>query len=95
VQTLSAHYPAFAAIMSVPNAGDALAIYILDNRNPIRSRVAAFQVLSYVDRNKFKIVSTKLDDELSHVQSPNSDRLISYIREVESGTVTFQGMYPW
>lgn len=90
VQTLSVQWPAFAAIVSTPRSDEALVKYLTNDKNPLDERVAAFQVLRYINIERFHDVST---DFVNGIVTHNPARK-RYLDAVVDGTCPFEGIYP-
>jgi hypothetical protein len=90
MDSICAHFPAFAAIVGTPGAAAVLADYAMNPKNRLRLRIASYQVLGYLDKDKFDVVSKDFDKEFA-----GSDRGIKvFLDAVEKGTAPFKGVYP-
>jgi hypothetical protein len=88
--TLCDRFPAFAAIVSTPGAAAVLADYAMNPKNRLNLRVASYQVLGYLDKAKFDLVSRQFDKEFA-----GSNRAIkAFLDAVEKGEAPFKGIYP-
>jgi hypothetical protein len=88
--TLCDHFPAFAAIVGTPGAAAVLADYAMNPKNPLDLRVASYQVLRYLDKDKFDLVSKDFDKEYA-----GSNREIKvFLDAAETGDAPFKGIYP-
>ena len=88
VEKISRTWPAFQIILSRTNAAEELKAYSLDSGNPINYRIAAWQVLQYVDKKTFADVSTALLTEFS--SAPKKFR--NYLQGTAKGVVPFWGI---
>jgi hypothetical protein len=62
----------------------------MNPENRLRLRVASYQVLGYLDKDKFDVVSKYFDKEFA---GSNRDAKL-FLDAVEKGTAPFQGVYP-
>lgn len=77
-------WPVFSALVANPGAGPALVKYALDKRNPDMYRVAAFQVLKFIDTEEFKVVASNFKSEFQ-AAGPNAKQYIALIEAEHPG----------
>jgi len=64
-KTLCAEWPAFAVIANMKSSSEALVKYIKQSQNLLENRVAAFNILRYVNEQKFKEIAPEVEVGLS------------------------------
>jgi len=90
LDTLCDRFPALAAIVGTPGAAAVLADYAMNPENRLNLRVASYQVLGYLDKDKFDVVSRRFDTEFA---GSNRD-IKGFLDAVEKGDAPFKGIYP-
>lgn len=85
-ETLKEIWPAFAILTETPGIEKILEPFCLDKSNQLMYRVAALEVLKYVDKSAFKKVSEAYAREFH-----NNPEVITYIEYVASDDHVFWG----
>ena len=88
LQKTKENWPAFAAILNNPYAKDELKAYVLDNTHLLDTRLAAWLILRYVDKEAFADIAKSIDSELMHA----NPQVRNYASGIENGTVRFEGI---
>ena len=80
MDTIKSEWPALGAILDIPNSEEAIASYVMDEKNPLNYRLTALQVLKYKDAKMFGALVEQLEaavapnlgamDFLNYIKAP-------------------------
>jgi hypothetical protein len=82
-------FPAFAALLSLPDSGKALSGYCLNPHNLRKYRVTAFLVLRYTDPTLFKRISSEFSKQMEN----EDDFCRGFVRGIQYGNFPFWGVF--
>jgi hypothetical protein len=75
-------YPAFGALLEMPEAKGMLDAYALNQKNPVAYRVACVEVIGYIDTTTYDKTWSVLKDQ---IKDPKIQDYLGYLKEGRAG----------